>query len=455
MKHNTDYHDFTPILTEIEERPPNPLGTMFLWTIIALMGVVLLGLYLVKVDVVVTARGKIIPLGDVKVVQPLETGVVTAIHVKEGDFVRKGAVLLEIDPSLDKADLEGKERNLKFSRLAMERINAVLSGNGFSPPRQEHSPDVIAAQVQQYRAQKAVYVSTLQEKEKEYRETQSALNTLTEEIRKLRNLLSITVEDERRQKALVEIGALAENRYREKMKERINLEREMDVKTGQSEQAATKLGRIKDEIETFKNSFRERLLSEFSTNMQGKNVLEAEVSNLKFRQEKKYIVSPVAGYVHQLPVKTIGGVVTTAQPVVSLVPEKTPLIVNAMVFNKDIGFVKEGDRAVIKVDTFDFQKYGTLEGLVETISPYSLEQKQNENSPARAALTTPENNTETGGYPVYVKMVSEILTTRDGVEYRVKPGMSVTAEINVGKRRVIEFFLFPIIRYLDEGLKVR
>ena len=157
MKHNADYHDFTPILTEIEERPPNPLGTMFLWTIIALMGVVLLGLYLVKVDVVVTARGKIIPLGDVKVVQPLETGVVTAIHVKEGDFVMKGAVLLEIDPSLDKADLEGKERNLKFSRLAMERINAVLSGNGFSPPRQEHSPEVIAAQVEQYRAQKAVY----------------------------------------------------------------------------------------------------------------------------------------------------------------------------------------------------------------------------------------------------------------------------------------------------------
>jgi hemolysin D len=336
----------------------------------------------------------------------------------------------------------------------MERINAVLSGNGFSPPRQEYSPDVIAAQVDQYKAQKAVYVSTLQEKEKEYRETQSVLNSLTEEIRKLRNLLSITVEDERRQKALVEIGALAENRYREKMKERMNLEREIDVKKGQSEQAATKLDRIKDEIETFKNSFREKLLSEFSANMQGKNILEAEVSNLKFRQEKKYIVSPVAGYVHQLPVKTIGGVVTTAQPVVSLVPEKTPLIVHAMVFNKDIGFVKEGDRTVIKVDTFDFQKYGTIEGLVETISPSSIEENKNAANTNTNAGNLEKRN-ETGGYPVYVKMVSEILTTRDGTEYRVKPGMSVTAEINVGKRRVIEFFLFPIIRYLDEGLKVR
>ncbi|MBM4272278.1 MAG: HlyD family type I secretion periplasmic adaptor subunit [Deltaproteobacteria bacterium] len=442
-----DYHDFKPILTEIEERPVNPLGAIFLWTIIAFMVVVLLGLYLVKVDVVVSARGKIIPLGDVKVVQPLETGVVTGIHVKEGDFVTKGAILLEIDPSIDKADLEGKERNLKFSLLAMERINAVLSGNGFSPHRKNYPQDVIATQVLQYRAQKAVYTSTLQEKEKEYRETQSTLNTLTEEIKKLRDLLGITVEDERRQKALVEIGALAENRYREKMKERMNLEREIDVKKGQSEQTATKLDRIKDEIETFKNSFREKLLSEFSTNMQGKNVLEAEVSNLRFKQEKKYIISPVSGYVHQLPVKTIGGVVTTAQPVVSLVPENTPLLVNALVFNKDIGFVKEGQSCVIKVDTFDFQKYGTVEGLVQTVNPFSLDEKGSERE-------SQEGN-KAGGYPVYVKMISEKLLTKDGTEYSLKPGMSVTAEINVGKRRVIEFFLFPIIKYLDEGLKVR
>jgi hemolysin D len=442
-----DYHDFKPILTEIEERPANPLGAIFLWTIIAFMVVVMLGLYLVKVDVVVSARGKIIPLGDVKVVQPLETGVVTGIHVKEGDFVTKGAILLEIDPSIDKADLEGKEKNLKFSRLAMERINAVLSGNGFSPHRKNYPPDVVATQVRRYSAQKAVYTSTLQEKEKEYREAQSMLNTVTEEIKKLRDLLGITVEDERRQKALVEIGAMAENRYREKMKERMNLEREIDVKGGQLEQAATKLERIKDEIETFKNSFKEKLLSEFSTNMQGKNVLEAEVSNLRFKQEKKYIVSPVSGYVNQLPVKTIGGVVTTAQPVVSLVPENTPLLVNALVFNKDIGFVKEGQSCVIKVDTFDFQKYGTVEGLVQTVSPFSLDEKGNERE-------SQEGN-KAGSYPVYVKMISEKLFTKDGTEYSLKPGMSVTAEINVGKRRVIEFFLFPIIKYLDEGLKVR
>ena len=260
MKYLDDQHDFKPILTEIEERPTNPLGTIFLWTIISLMVVVLLGLYFIKVDVVVTARGKIVPMGDVKVVQPLDTGVVTGIHVKEGDYVKAGSILLEIDPSIDKADLEGKERNLKLSGMAMDRIRAVLAERRYAPSGKDVPAEMAQAQAAQYQAQKKIYESTLKEKEKSYRETQSALKSLRDEIRGLNGQLEITREDERRQKALVEIGALAENRYREKMKERMNLEKELDVKTGQAEQAEIKLDRINDEIETFKATFRDKLL---------------------------------------------------------------------------------------------------------------------------------------------------------------------------------------------------
>ena len=447
---NNDYHDFKPIIAEIEERPVNPLGTVFLWTIISLMIVTLLGLFLFKIDVVVSARGKVIPIGDVKVVQPLETGVITKIHVKEGDFVKKGDILLEIDPSVDTADLEGKERNLKYSQLSLDRINAVLAEKEFTPPKKDHSAEVIQAQTAHYQAQREVYNSTLKEKENEYREARSALNYLKEEIATINKVLAITIEDERRQKALVEIGALADNRHREKMKERMNLERERDSKTGQAEQLETKLDRIKDEIATFKSNFREKLLSDYSTNVQGRNTLEAEVSSLKFKQGKRFIIAPVAGYIHLLPVKTIGGVVTTAQSVVGIVPEGTPLEVNAIVMNKDIGYIKEGQTCVIKVDTFDFQKYGTIEGTVEVINPYSIDDKDSKDKEKNKDVES-----ESGGYPVRVKMAAEILKTKNGDVYKVKPGMSVMVEVNVGKRRVIEFFLFPIIRYLDEGLKVR
>jgi hemolysin D len=411
---NSDHHDFKPILAEIEDRPTNPLGTLFLWTIISLMIITLLGLFLVKIDVVVTARGKIIPIGDVKVIQPLETGVITKIRVKEGDYVKKGDVLLEIDPSVDTADLEGKGRNLKYSQLSLERINAVLAGKEFSPEKRGHAQKIIQAQTAHYQAQR------------------SALKSLKEEIATLDKVLVITLEDERRQKALVEIGAVADNKYRDKMRERMNLERERESKLGQVEQ------------------FREKLLADYSTNVQGRNTLEAEVSSLAFKQGKRFIIAPVSGYIYLLPVKTVGGVVTTAQPVVGIVPEGTPLEVNAILMNKDVGYVKEGQRCVIKVDTFDFQKYGTIEGKVEAVNPYSIEEKDNKDKEKNKDM---EN--ESGGYPVRVKMLAETLKTKNGDVYKVKPGMTVTAEVNVSKRRVIEFFLFPVIRYLDEGLKVR
>jgi len=407
----SDHHDFKPIITEIEDRPTNPLGILFLWTIIALMVITVLGLIFLKIDVVVTARGKIVPRGDVKIVQPLETGVVTRIHVKEGDYVQQGAVMLEIDPSIDTADLEGKEQNLKYSQLSLDRINAVLAGKSFNPGSQGQSFEVIRAQQAHFRAQR------------------NALNSLQEELAGLDRVLAMTLEDEKRQEALVDIGALAENRYRDKVRERMNLERERDSKSSQVEQ------------------LRERLLAEYSTNVQGRNSLQAEVSSLRFKQDKRFIVAPVTGYVHLLPVKTIGGVVTTAQPVAGIVPEDTPLEVQAVVMNKDIGYLREGHRCIVKVDTYDFQKYGTIAGEVEVINPYVVEEQEKNNGAAQEQ--------ESGGYPIRVKMLTETLQTKNGDVYKVKPGMSVVAEANVGKRRVIEFFLFPIIRYLDEGLKVR
>lgn len=411
---NNDYHDFKPIIAEIEERPVNPLGTLFFWTIIALLVVTVLGLIFVKIDVVVSARGKVIPSGDVKIVQPLETGVITKIHVREGDYVQKGAILLEIDPSVDTADLAGKERNLQYSRLSMERINSVLAEEEYNPGGKGQSAEVMQAQKSHYEAQR------------------SALKSLKEEISTLNQLIVVATEDERRQKALVEIGAVADNRYRDKMKERMNLERERDSKTGQVEQ------------------LREKLLADYSTNVQGRNTLEAEVSSLQFKQGKRFIIAPVTGFVHLLPVKTIGGVVTTAQPVAGIVPEGTPLEVNAVVMNKDIGYVREGQTCIIKVDTFDFQKYGTIEGKVEVVNPYSIDDKDGKDKEK-----SKDAESESGGYPVRIKMAAEILKTKNGDVYKLKPGMTVMAEVNVGKRRVIEFFLFPVIRYLDEGLKVR
>lgn len=436
----TDYHDFKPILAEVEEKPPNPIGRAFLWTTIAILGLALIGLIFIKVDVVVTARGKIIPAGDVKVLQPLETGVVSKICVREGDYVKAGAPLIEIDPSVDSADLEGKEKNLNLSRVSMARIRAVLDDRAFKPPSGDGRPqEIVDTQVKLYQSQRALYHSTLREKQLALEEAEHAVRTLRDELQKLENQLAVTQDVEKKQKSLVEIGALAENRFKEKVRERMSQEREVEVKRGQIREATARAERVKSEVESFRSSFREKMLSELASNMQGKNILEAEVTSLNFKKGKRSINAPVSGYVHILSIKTVGGVVTPAQQVVSLVPEDAALMARVLVLNKDAGFVWPGQKCVVKVDTFDFQKYGMIDGAVESVNPFSVEEKENSGD----------------GYPVHITLASEELKTKDGSTHKVRPGMSVSAEIQVGKRRVIEFFLFPIIKYLDEGLKVR
>ncbi len=270
-------------------------------------------------------------------------------------------------------------------------------------------------------------------------ETSSAMLSLKDEVENLERLLSISSEEEKRLKALAEAGAVAEARYRDKVKERLNLEKEIGVKRSQIEESAIRLEELGQEIEAIRSGFAEKLLEEAGSGAQQENLLKSEITTAKFKESKRLLTSPVDGYVHIIAIKTSGGVVTPGQPIISIVPEDTPLVVKAMVLNKDIGFVKEEQKVVLKIDTYDFQKYGTIKGFVSVVSPDSIEDKE----------------LKVDGYPVYVKMSSTQLQTKEGKVYKIKPGMNVLAEINIGKRRIIELFLSPFIKNIDEGLKVR
>jgi len=431
-----DSHEFKPILAEIEEKPVHPFGRLILWSLLLFIIITLLSLYILKVDVVVSARGKVIPDGDVKVLQTLETGVIKRINVKEGDFVKEGDILIEIDPTVEIADIKEKEKLLDFHSLTKQRVQSLIAGKKFKPS-QDYENSVVQSAI--YKSQKDYYSQTLRQKQKEIEEVQTVIDSVKEELNNLNSILSLVSEEENRYKALSEIGAIPENRYREKLKEKVNLEREINLKMSQIKENLVRLERLKHETEAFKSGFNEKLLLEMSNSYEKERLLFSEITNIKFKESKRFITSPVNGYVHLLAVKTMGGVVTPGQPLVSIVPEKTPLIVKAIVLNKDIGFVKEGQDSIIKVDTYDFQKYGTVKGEVKTVSPFSIEDKE----------------LGIDGYPVYVKLNSTELRTKQGKIYKIKPGMSVLTEINIGKRRVIELIISPFIRHIDEGVKVR
>ena len=138
-----------------------------------------------------------------------------------------------------------------------------------------------------------------------------------------------------------------------------------------------------------------------------------------------------------MAVTTVGGVVTSAQPVISIVPENAELIVEAEVLNRDIGYVFEGQEVSVKLDTFSFQKYGTVDGKIVYVSPSAVEDE-------RKGLI----------YKIKVS-VDKSSFNINGIDVPISSGMSGTAEIKLEERRIIEFFLEPIFEYFDDSLKVR
>ena len=169
------------------------------------------------------------------------------------------------------------------------------------------------------------------------------------------------------------------------------------------------------------------------------NASLSEVRNRKIQLEKQkqILKSPIDGYVNTIFVHTLGGVVTPAQEIMTIVPKDAKMQIKAKVMNQDVGFIESGMPVSIKVDTYNFQKYGILDGDVTVVSPNSIEDEHM--GPV---------------YEVYIEPKNTTLLV-EGKEQSIKYGMTTTNEIKIGKRRIIEFFIYPLIKYMDESIKVR
>lgn len=331
-----DSHEFKPLLTEIEERPINPLGPAVFWLVISFLVIAVCWLYFGKVDVVVTARGIVIPDGREKTVKALEKGVIASIEVKEGEFVTENQTLAiikpaEHEPGLQLNNLKEEEAVIK-ERLAAYRYNLELA------------------------------------KDKKSRLSQVA-------------------------------DILPKTKYDEAVSEVNSLEHEINSLNASLAEIVNKQDQILKQIQTIK--------------------------------------SPIDGYVNTLKIHTVGGVVAATEELMTIVPKDSKLKIKATVMNQDVGFVKENMPVSVKIDTYNFQKYGILDGVVTIVSPNCIQDEKM--GPVYEIYILPENRT--------------LLV--EGNEEQIKPGMSTTNEIKIGKRRIIEFFIYPLIKYLDESIKVR
>lgn len=410
-----DLHEFKPLLIEIEDKPLNPLGRIILYLVLAIMVFATAWLILAKVDVVVSAQGKVIPSGEIKILKPLESGVVSKIFVKESDKVKKGDILIQIDPTVTDASLSSKQDDLAVIDSDIALLEALINESNLS---KDELNKLNSSQISLYNSQKQILASTYESNKAKLNSAKLDIKASESEVNRLSLLLN--KEEEAKARLQKVLDPIAKKECEGVSKNIINLKEQKDIALYRLKESNKKLEEIIEEnekaIKTIKSSWIETSLSKEKE----KRELTAQINAILFSNKTQQIKSPVDGFVGKLLVHTEGGVVSPNDNLISIVPSDAPLIIKASVLNKDIGFLKPGQEVAVKIDTFSFQKYGLLYGNIIEISKDAIEDE-------KLGLI----------YEIKIKPKSLDIKVEGEIK-RLEIGMSVISEVKTGKRRVIE-----------------
>ncbi|WP_455577620.1 HlyD family type I secretion periplasmic adaptor subunit [Anaerosinus sp.] len=430
--------EFLPAALEVIEMPPSPVGRTVLWTLFALIIVTFVWVMVGSVDEVAVANGKIIPNGQVKTIQAEDKGVVKEIHVVEGQIVKKGDLLIELDTTITEADVNNLRHQVAYYSLDIERLLAEQANASFIV--KEHlglEPRDILFQQNLYNSRLAEYNAKMAVAQSNMRQAEASLASARSGYVKLIDMYNIAKEKEERVEKLATENAISTFILLDHQSKRVELGE--DINAQQSEIAKLEWGLVQaqQQLDSI-NAERNRDIT--SALVEDKKQLASYQEELKKAEEKNRlsrIVAPIDGRVSQLSVHTIGGVVTAAQGLMEIVPEDAVLQVEAWVQNKDIGFVQVGQPAEVKVETFSFQKFGTIDAKITEISPNAVEDKE-KGRVYRVMLELDKNS-----------------FVVNGQEVPLGSGMTSTAEIKIRQKRIIEFFLDPFRQYKSEALRER
>jgi hemolysin D len=451
---------FLPAALEIVETPASPTGRAIGATLIALFALALIWAILGSVDIVATATGKVIPTGHSKVIQPFETGVVHKILVADGQNVNAGDVLIELDPTIVEGELHHLQSDLLSAQLDIARLQAALADSddalsAFHPP-QGADPSLVATQRQFLTTQLAEHRAKIAALDGQRAQKEAELATISATIDKLDAVIPTIEERVNIRKSLNEFGSRLQ--YYEVLQQLTESQQERLVQKSHLKEAQAAVAAIVETRAQTVGEYRRTLFGELTETERKAAGFAADLSKAEQRLKLQELTAPVSGMVQQLAVHTVGGVVTPAQTLMVIVPGDSPLEIEAMVSNRDIGFVHVGDEVEIKIDTFDFTRYGLLHGRVRTISSDSITREVTNEKANEKATGSPEASSEPTGeqltYAARISIDSPHVQLEDKT-VNLSPGMAVTAEIKTGSRRIITYLLSPLLKYRQESLRER
>jgi hemolysin D len=453
---------FLPAALEIVERPPSPIGRAIGGVIVLLFCLALMWAWWGTIDIVASATGKILPGSRVKVVQPFETAVVRAIRAQDGQTVKAGDVLIELDPTANEAERDHLRNDLQAERLNIARLRAALSGSDdpatdFMPPA-DADPELIKTQRQLLLNQVTEHRAKIAALSRQQAQKEAEQATTAATIHKLESILPVIQSRVDIRKTLVEKELGSKLNYFEVFQLLVEQQEELSVQKSHVVETEAAIAAIRETRAQAAAEYRHSIADDLAKAEQKANGLAQDLIRAEQKTRLQLLTAPVDGVVQQLAVHTVGGVVTPAQQLLVVVPSDSRLEIEAMVSNSDIGFVQAGQQVEIKVDTFNFTRYGLLHGQVLSISRDAVMRDRTQDRAGERTPGAANESSEPKGQELNYSARISLDRTQMQIDDRMvnlSPGMAVTVEIKTGSRNILSYLLSPMRRYRQEALRER
>jgi len=459
--------EFLPAALEILETPPSPIKMGLLLLICGFFAAALVWSYFGHIDIIAVAQGKLQPTGRVKVIQPLETSRVQVAKVENGSRVREGDVLVELDPSEAAADVAENAAGLASFRAEALRREAAIKAAQVQPISTKLDivwPDEIPDSIR--RREERVYTADLAQLDAQIASLSAQLDQKKAEGQRLVTMIAaqeqlITTLQQRvtMRSQLVDMNAGSKSNLIDATETLQYQKTTLAQQKGQLAEAQANLSVILKDIKKTQDSF-------IAENAQKAAEAERQAADLKEKLIKAQarlshmtLTSPIDGTVQASALTTVGQVVTSGQELMSVVPEGATLEIECYLPNKDIGFVKEGEPAIIKIESFPFSRYGTINATVTRVARDAIPEpdaNQQEMDPTKRTPRPSGGATRTQNlvFPVTLSLDQTAINV-DGAKIPLSAGMAVTVEIRTGSRRILEYVFSPLVQMGSEALRER
>ena len=447
---SADPRDFAPALMRARDNPPSPFAGWMIKVLLALFACLLAWAAFSKLDIVAVATGKLVPQTYLRIVQPFEQGIVKEILVNEGERVKAGQVLLRMDQRLTDGDRRAVENELKLKQLGLRRIDGEMSGTTIVR-RSDDDPGLLAQVAAQYRARRQAYQDAVDSERAALAKAQEDLKSALEIESKLKKTVPIYKETADGWNKLAQEGFAGKLMAQERVRQHIENEQDLKAQTQTVASLKASIEQARKRLAQITSNYRQQLQNDRVDMALQVHKLEEELGKQQHRTGLMELKAPQAGIVKDLATHTVGTVAAPGTILMTLVPTNEPLVAEVWVSNDDVGFVRAGQPVRLKLMTFQFQKYGMLEGKVKQVS---ADASENQNAAPASVEIARNKSAMPLTYKTIVDMNGQALIAQ-GVKYALTPGMQVAGEIHLGTRTVLEYLLSPVTKAFHEAGRER